>query len=59
MQTIIIIYRRPINCDKCIIFKYVILDSFNNQSQTDVIYTDMNKSFDLINHKLLINKLIT
>lgn len=39
------------------IFKQDILNSFNNQSQTDVIYTDMEKAFDRINHKLLINKL--
>lgn len=39
------------------IFKEFILNSFNNQSQTDKIYTDMEKSFDKINDKLLIDKL--
>lgn len=41
------------------IFKHAILDSFEMQSQTDVIYTDMEKAFDRVNHKLLINKLKT
>lgn len=41
------------------IFKYDILNSFNNQSQTDVIYADMEKAFDRINNKLLIHQLKT
>jgi len=39
------------------IFKRTILDSFENQSQTDVICTDMEKAFDRTNHKLLTHKL--
>jgi hypothetical protein len=42
-----------------IIFKQDILNLFTNQSQTDMIYTGMEKAFDRINHKLLINELKT
>lgn len=41
------------------IFKHSILESFNIQSQTEVIYTDMEKAFNRLNHKLLINNLKT
>ncbi|XP_060857669.1 methyl farnesoate epoxidase-like [Metopolophium dirhodum] len=39
------------------IFKQLILESFNNKSQFDVIYTDFEKAFDRVNHSLLITKL--
>lgn len=39
------------------IFKQSILDSFKNGFQIDVIYTDIEKAFDRVNHKLLILKL--
>lgn len=39
------------------IFKQSILDYFKG-AQTDVIYTDLKRAFDKLNHKLLILKLI-
>jgi len=39
------------------IFKQSILDSFKTGFQTDVIYTDLEKAFDRVNHKLFILKL--
>jgi len=39
------------------ITKQIILDSFEAQSQTDIIYTDMSKAFDSINHDILFMKL--
>lgn len=40
-----------------ITLKHHILCSFKNHQQTDVIYTDFEKAFDRVNHKLLIHKL--
>ena len=39
------------------IFKQNIIDSFNNGAQTDVIYTEMERTFDKIDYDLLIIKL--
>jgi len=39
------------------IFKHSILQSLSIHSKTDVTYTDMERAFDRINHKLLISKL--
>lgn len=39
------------------IFKQLILESFNNKTQFDVIYTDFEKAFDRVNHSLLTTKL--
>lgn len=39
------------------IFKQSILNSFKNGFQIDVIYIDIEKAFDRVNHKLLILKL--
>lgn len=41
------------------VFKQDILSTFNNQSQTDVIYRDIEKAFDRINHNFLIHTLKT
>lgn len=39
------------------IFKQSITDSFNDKAQLDVIHTDFEKSFNRVNHFLLISKL--
>ncbi|CAI6370700.1 unnamed protein product [Macrosiphum euphorbiae] len=40
-----------------ITIKHHIIQSFSNNQQTDVVYTDFEKAFDRVNHVLLINKL--
>ena len=35
-----------------------IVNAINNHSQYDTIYTDFKKAFDLVNHSVLINKLV-
>lgn len=39
------------------IFKQSLLDSFKEKTQTDVIYIDLLKVFDKVDHRLLILKL--
>lgn len=34
-----------------------VMDSFNNRSQTDVVYTDLSAAFDKINHQIAVAKL--
>lgn len=41
-----------------ITIKHDILESFSKGQQTDVIYTDFEKAFDSVNHKLLTHKLL-
>jgi hypothetical protein len=41
-----------IDCNLAIT-KQIILDSFEAHTQTDIIYTDMSKAFDSINHEIL------
>jgi len=48
--------KRSTNCNLAIT-KQIILDSFEAHSQTDIIYTDMSKAFDSINHEILFMKL--
>ncbi|KAF0772032.1 putative RNA-directed DNA polymerase [Aphis craccivora] len=45
--------------DAIITKKSKILDSLNNQAQSDSIYTNFQKAFDKINHSLLLNKLVS
>jgi len=40
-----------------LLYQSKILNSFNNHIQIDSIYTDFQKAFDKVNHKLLLKKL--
>jgi hypothetical protein len=40
-----------------LLYQSKILEAFNDNVQLDSIYTDFQKAFDKVNHKLLINKL--
>jgi len=39
------------------VVKNIILNSFELNAQTDIIYTDFSKAFDQVNHAILIGKL--
>lgn len=40
-----------------LIFNHFIFDVFRSTSQVDVIFTDFHKSFDTVNHSILIKSL--
>jgi hypothetical protein len=45
------------SCHNLAVIKNIILNSFELNAQTDIIYTDFSKAFDQINHAILIRKL--
>ncbi len=45
------------SCNNLAVVKNIILNSFELNAQTDIIYTDFSKAFDQVNHAILIKKL--
>ncbi|CAI6349372.1 unnamed protein product [Macrosiphum euphorbiae] len=44
-------------CNNLVVVKNMVLQSFEVNAQTDIIYTDFSKAFDHVNHVILIKKL--
>jgi hypothetical protein len=49
--------RKRSACNNLAITKNIILQSFESNAQTDIIYTEFSKAFDQVNHLILFNKL--
>ena len=44
-------------CTNLCEFSQIVLNSLANRMQVDIIYTDMTKAFDIVDHEILVCKL--